>query len=83
MDEVRKQLMTEFDYQNEARSLRDVRATMENSEYSKHIKIPEPVDTLYSQNLLVMEMLNGKKIFTKQRQILEQATLLLFDYKIK
>ena len=54
--------MTEFDYRREASSLSTVRDHMANSPYRDRIRIPEPLSVLCSKELLVMEMLNGKKL---------------------
>ena len=61
LDELQKQMMTEFDYRQEARNLEEVRANMLASPYKDKVTVPEPLHELCSTNLLVMEMLNGKK----------------------
>jgi len=60
--ELQKIMATEFDYVNEAASLREVRDNMARSVYRKLVKIPEPVDGLCSRNLLVMEFIDGTKL---------------------
>ena len=62
MEELRTQMMSEFDYIDESKSLQEVRDNMDQSIYSKYIKIPEPVNPLCTKNVLVMELLNGKKL---------------------
>mmetsp|Transcript_20227 Transcript_20227/g.28630 ORF Transcript_20227/g.28630 Transcript_20227/m.28630 type:complete len:767 (+) Transcript_20227:111-2411(+) len=62
LKEVEKQMMTEFDYEREAQSMEDVRYNMKNSKYAKRVLVPEPILELCSKNLLVMEMLEGKKL---------------------
>eukprot|EP00521_Asterionellopsis_glacialis_P015007 CAMPEP_0195309038 /NCGR_PEP_ID=MMETSP0707-20130614/38535_1 /TAXON_ID=33640 /ORGANISM="Asterionellopsis glacialis, Strain CCMP134" /LENGTH=781 /DNA_ID=CAMNT_0040373333 /DNA_START=574 /DNA_END=2919 /DNA_ORIENTATION=- len=62
LKEVEKQMMTEFDYEREAQSMEDVRRNMECSKYAKRVLVPEPIMELCSKNLLVMEMLEGKKL---------------------
>ena len=60
--ELERQIMTEFDYLNEARSLDEVRRNMAKTEYAKHVCIPEPLHGLCTKHLLVMQMLEGKKL---------------------
>uniref|UniRef100_A0A6U3QC26 Protein kinase domain-containing protein n=1 Tax=Ditylum brightwellii TaxID=49249 RepID=A0A6U3QC26_9STRA len=60
--ELQKQMMTEFDYKNEAESLKTIRLNMARSPYTDKIRIPEPATSLCSKNMLVMEMLEGKKL---------------------
>ena len=62
VDELERRLMSEFDYHNEALSLRDVRKNLSNSPYKKYVAIPQPHLRLCCKNILVMEMLNGKKL---------------------
>lgn len=62
LDELKRQMMTEFDYTDEANSLQEIRMNMKKTKYSKFIQIPEPVTNLCHKNLLVMEMLRGKKL---------------------
>lgn len=61
LDELQKQMMTEFDYRQEARNLAEVRANMVASPYNNQVTVPEPLHDLCSKNMLVMEMLEGKK----------------------
>jgi aarF domain-containing kinase len=61
LDELQKQMMTEFDYRQEARNLDEVRDNMMRSPYKNQVTVPEPLHELCSQNMLVMEMLEGKK----------------------
>jgi aarF domain-containing kinase len=60
--EFETQIMTEFDYSNEANNLRLVRANMARSPYANKVRVPEPMINLCSKNLLVMEYLSGKKM---------------------
>mmetsp|Transcript_8962 Transcript_8962/g.21782 ORF Transcript_8962/g.21782 Transcript_8962/m.21782 type:complete len:571 (-) Transcript_8962:186-1898(-) len=60
--ELEMQMMTEFDYNNEAQNLNEVRSNMANSPYANKVRIPEPMINLCSKNLLVMEFLSGKKL---------------------
>ena len=60
--ELEMQMMTEFDYLNEARSLDIVRTNIGKSPYASKVRIPQPVTDLCSKNLLVMEYLSGKKL---------------------
>ena len=60
--ELERQIMTEFDYRNEAASLEQVRTNMSRTQYARKICIPQPLIGLCSTHLLVMEMLEGKKL---------------------
>ncbi|CAJ1895898.1 unnamed protein product [Cylindrotheca closterium] len=61
LDECYSQIMSEFDYRNEARSLSRVRRNMMISPFQGRIVVPEPVSKLSSKELLIMQMLEGKK----------------------
>jgi aarF domain-containing kinase len=60
--ELEMQMMTEFDYVNESRSLDIVRTNICKSPYANKVRIPQPVREICSKNLLVMEYLPGKKL---------------------
>jgi hypothetical protein len=62
LDELNRQFMTEFDYLNEAINLDEVRINMAQSPYSRYVSVPQPLHALCSKHLLVMEMLDGKKL---------------------
>lgn len=62
LDECYRQIMSEFDYREEATSLATVRRQMNDSPYKKKIRIPEPYTDLCTKDCLVMEMLHGKKL---------------------
>ena len=62
LDEFYRQIMTEFDYRREADSLGKVRRYMSESPYSRRIRVPEPLTALCTKELLMMEMLKGKKL---------------------
>jgi len=62
VDEIEKRMMTEFDYRNEARSLHVVRSNMAKSPYRNAVRVPQPYSDLCTKHVLVMEMLNGKKM---------------------
>mmetsp|Transcript_24659 Transcript_24659/g.60558 ORF Transcript_24659/g.60558 Transcript_24659/m.60558 type:complete len:441 (-) Transcript_24659:1988-3310(-) len=62
LDECYNQIMSEFDYRNEARSLAVVRQNMMESPFRRRIVVPEPVSKLASKELLIMEMLQGRKL---------------------
>ena len=62
LQELERQIMTEFDYSNEALSLEDVRSNMAKTQYANKICIPQPLLSLCSTHLLVMELLEGKKL---------------------
>lgn len=61
LDECYRQIMTEFDYRREANSLHTIRDHMARSPYRNRVRIPEPLSQLCTKELLVMEMLEGKK----------------------
>ena len=60
--ELEMQMMTEFDYMNEAHNLQLVRANMAKSPYANRVVVPAPLIHLCSKNLLMMDYLNGKKL---------------------
>ena len=60
--ELQKRLMTEFDYRNEADNLSIVRKNLMESQYNKRVRIPHVYMSLCCKHMLVMEMLNGKKL---------------------
>lgn len=62
LQELERQVMTEFDYSNEASSLEQVRRNMAKTQYANKISIPQPLLSLCSKHLLVMELLEGKKL---------------------
>jgi predicted unusual protein kinase regulating ubiquinone biosynthesis (AarF/ABC1/UbiB family) len=62
LQELERQMMTEFDYLNEAKSLSEIRTNMLKTKYRKCVQIPQPVTNLCCKHLLVMEMLEGKKL---------------------
>lgn len=62
LDELYRQIMSEFDYQREADCLDKVRTNMCNSPFSKSVTVPKPLPTLCSKELLVMELLEGDKL---------------------
>ena len=62
LNEFERQIMSEFDYRVEAENLNDVRDNLMRSPYRNLAYIPQPFDELCSRHLLVMEMLDGKKM---------------------
>ena len=62
LDECYRQIMSEFDYRTEAQSLDTVRRCLSTSPFRRSVRIPEPVHSLCTKELLVMEMLEGKKL---------------------
>jgi aarF domain-containing kinase len=62
LNELERQIMTEFDYRDEAIALQDVRQNMMESPYKSRVAVPEPFKSLCSKYVLVMEMLPGKKL---------------------
>lgn len=62
LDECYRQIMSEFDYRREASCLERVRKIMNGSPFRGRVKVPEAQQSLCTKELLVMEMLNGKKL---------------------
>lgn len=62
LDECYRQIMTEFDYRREADSLELVRHHTMNSPFKNQVKVPQPLTRLCTKEVLVMEMLHGKKL---------------------
>jgi aarF domain-containing kinase len=73
LDELEKRFMTEFDYLREAGSMTTVRSNLENSRFRRKVYIPKPVTELCTSNVLVMEMLEGKKLVDAMRDRLAQS----------
>lgn len=67
LDALEAQVLTEFDYRNEADALREVRRNMLQSPYRKRVVVPEPIEELCCEHVLVMEMLHGKKLIDSIR----------------
>jgi len=59
---LEEQVLTEFDYRNEAASLREVRGHMMRSPYRRKVLVPAPMEDLCCERVLVMEMLHGRKL---------------------
>jgi predicted unusual protein kinase regulating ubiquinone biosynthesis (AarF/ABC1/UbiB family) len=62
VDELERRLMIEFDYHNEAAALARVRENIDKSPYRRRVRIPQPYQSLCCKHLLVMELLDGKKL---------------------
>lgn len=62
LNELHRQIMSEFDFRRETASLEAVRDNMANSPFKRRIRIPEPLSALCTKEVLVMEMLDGKKL---------------------
>jgi aarF domain-containing kinase len=62
LDELQRRLMTEFDYRHEAINLNDVRYNMIHSPYQKLVCVPQPHLQLCTKHVLIMELLQGKKL---------------------
>jgi aarF domain-containing kinase len=73
LNEIQRQMKTEFDYRDEAKNLDEVRINMLASPYSDKVTVPQPIHSLCSKNLLVMEMLEGKKFSDAIEQRLSKA----------
>ena len=62
--ELESQMMTEFDYLYEANNLDQVRKNMMASPYRKKVVVPMPVKGFCTENVLIMEYLDGVKLET-------------------
>ena len=62
LDELETRFLSEFDYHTEAASLATVRANLVRSPYRRQVYVPEPLPELCTNNVLVMEMIQGKKL---------------------
>lgn len=59
VDELRRSLMRELDYEEEADNLRQLK---ENLKGYAHLFVPQPIDGLCSARVLTMDFVQGKKI---------------------
>lgn len=73
LDELETRFLSEFDYHKEAASLATVRANMANSRFRRKVRVPEPLTELTTQNVLVMEMLQGRKLMDAMRDRLAES----------
>ena len=73
LDECYRQIMSEFDYRREAGSLDTIRQGMSKSPYWRRIRIPQPLTSVCTKNVLVMEMLHGKKLADSLEDELAEA----------
>jgi predicted unusual protein kinase regulating ubiquinone biosynthesis (AarF/ABC1/UbiB family) len=62
LNELERQMMTEFDYRREIRNLKTARKNMYDSPYKDKVVIPEPIEDCSSPYVLVMELLEGEKL---------------------
>jgi predicted unusual protein kinase regulating ubiquinone biosynthesis (AarF/ABC1/UbiB family) len=62
LDECYRQIMSEFDYRREAESLATIRRIMSKSPFKGRIRVPDPLNSVCTKEILVMEMLDGKKL---------------------
>ena len=62
LDALERQVLTEFDYRQEAESLQEVRDNLSRSPYRWRVCVPAPMKELCSKNVLVMEMLHGQRL---------------------
>jgi len=62
IEEFERQIMTEFDYLREARNLRTIRQNIASSPYRHHVVIPDAIESFSTGNVLIMEMIRGKKL---------------------
>jgi aarF domain-containing kinase len=75
LNALEEQVMTEFNYRNEAQSLQTVRDSVMHpaSQYRHRVCVPQPIHELCCENVLVMEMLHGKKLIDSIRGTLIDA----------
>jgi aarF domain-containing kinase len=62
LEELERRIMTEFNYRDEANNLCDVRNNIATSPYAGRVCVPQPLWELTCPDVLVMEMLEGKKL---------------------
>ncbi len=62
LDEVGKMFSNEFDYQVEAKNLRDVGENMSKAGFDNLVVVPKPHHELCSKHVLTMEFLEGPKL---------------------
>ena len=62
LDECYRQIMSEFNYKEEAQNLYTIRKAMLDSPFQRKVKVPEPHQSLCTKEVLVMEFLLGKKL---------------------
>ena len=62
LNECYRQIMSEFDYRRESVSLDRVRRIISKSKFRQQVRVPEPQKALCTKNVLVMEMLDGRKL---------------------
>lgn len=72
LQELETRLMTEFDYNNEARSQIIVRNKLLESRYKNQVRVPQTYTSLTCKHILVMEMLEGKKLLDSIQDKLSQ-----------
>jgi predicted unusual protein kinase regulating ubiquinone biosynthesis (AarF/ABC1/UbiB family) len=72
---LEEQVMTEFNYRNEAQSLQTVRDSIQHpsSPYRNRVCVPQPIHELCCNNVLVMEMLHGTKLIDSIKNTLIDA----------
>jgi aarF domain-containing kinase len=73
LNALEQQVMTEFNYLHEAQSLQTVRNNALQSPYRYRVCIPQPMLELCCEQVLVMEMLHGKKLIDSIREKLVNA----------
>jgi len=70
VDDLRRSLMRELDYEEEAESLRTLAANL--NQYPR-IQVPQPIDELCTARVLTMEFVQGKKISAASAEEKESA----------
>lgn len=72
LEELERRLMTEFDYRNEACNQITIRKALMESPYTKKVRVPQTYRDLTCKHMLVMEMLEGKKLIESVQDKLSQ-----------
>jgi predicted unusual protein kinase regulating ubiquinone biosynthesis (AarF/ABC1/UbiB family) len=73
LDECYRQIMSEFDYRREADSLATIRHFMSQSPFRRQVRVPYPLKSVCTREVLVMEMLEGKKLSDSLEDELAEA----------
>jgi len=62
LNELERQMMTEFDYRRELLNLQTAGKNLNDSPYRNKAVIPQPIEECSSPYVLVMELLEGEKL---------------------
>lgn len=70
LEELAKQMMTEFDFRREGENLKVISSKM-HKKFGSEIVVPEPIEGMVTENVLVMTKLYGTKLMNRMKQQLE------------